>query len=117
VTPDNPAIPGETLTMFTTGLGLPTIPDEFIGLISTGHKCPEGGPNTVPVSFVSAIAGGKTADVLSATIAPGQVETFLVLIHLNSDIPTNTATEITIAQDNFVSNVVTFPVLNPAPPQ
>ncbi|HEY1340471.1 MAG TPA: hypothetical protein VGF59_23325, partial [Bryobacteraceae bacterium] len=117
VTPDNPAIPGETLTMFTTGLGLPTIPDEFIGLISTGHKFPEGGPNTVPVSFVSAIAGGKTADVLSATIAPGQVGTFLVLIHLNSDIPTNTATEITIAQDNFVSNVVTFPVLNPAPPQ
>jgi hypothetical protein len=45
------------------------------------------------------------------------VGAFYVLLHLNSDIPSNDFTQLTIAQDIYVSNVVTFPVRNPNPPQ
>jgi hypothetical protein len=38
-------------------------------------------------------------------------------LQLNSDIPTNPETQATIAQDIYISNVVTVPVNNPAPPQ
>jgi hypothetical protein len=36
-----------------------------------------------------------------------------VTLHLNGDIPTNSAMGITIAQGFFVSNVVTIPLVNP----
>src|ERR1035438_8816438 len=71
---------------------------------------PPGSPNTVPVNFVSSLAGGSTADVLSASLLPGTVGIFQVVLHLNSSLPTNTDTTHTIAQDIYVSNVVTFAV-------
>jgi sugar lactone lactonase YvrE len=117
VTIDNPAVPGEMLYLYATGLGVPSDLDVFISELATGQKFPKGGRNTVPGESVSSIAGGKTADVISATVAPGLVGAFYVLLHLNSDIPTDPATQLTIAQDIYVSNVVTFPVLNPNPPQ
>ena len=36
-------------------------------------------------------------------------------LELNSDLPTNPLTQFTIAQDIFVSNIVTFPLVNPVP--
>jgi uncharacterized protein (TIGR03437 family) len=113
VTSSNPAAPGEMLYTYATGLGLPSIPADSISDIATGVKYPQG-PNTVPAEFVSSIAGGMTADVISATLAPGMVGTFYVLLHLNAGLPTNPATPLTIAQDVYVSNVVTFPVVNPS---
>jgi hypothetical protein len=64
----------------------------------------------VPVNFVSSLAGGDTADVLSASLLPGTVGIFQVVLHLNSSLPTNADTTLTIAQDIYVSNVVTFAV-------
>jgi hypothetical protein len=34
-------------------------------------------------------------------------------LELNSDLPTNSKTQVTIAQDIYVSNVVTFAIKNP----
>ena len=79
-------------------------------LIQTGVQYPAGGPVTTPASFVNAIAGGKTADVISATIAPGSVGLFQVLLHLNPDLPTDPYSQLTIAQDIYVSNIVTLPI-------
>jgi hypothetical protein len=90
--------------------------DNNAPLIQTGIQYPQGGPVTTPVSFVSAIVGGSTADVISATLQPGAVGTFQVTLHLNSGISSNPATTLTIAQDIYVSKVVTFPVLNPGAP-
>jgi hypothetical protein len=90
--------------------------DNNAPLIQTGIQYPQGGPVTTPGSFVSAIAGGSTADVITATLQPGTVGTFQVTLHLNAGIPTNPATTLTIAQDIYVSKVVTFPVVNPAAP-
>ena len=121
VTNENPAIPGEVLVVYATGLGLPIFTDANKPLVNTGVQYPQGGPETQPVQsheldssccFVSSLAGGKTADVLSATLQPGTVGTYRVVLHLNSDIPTNPATPVTIAQTVNVSNIVTFPVVN-----
>jgi hypothetical protein len=32
-------------------------------------------------------------------------------------LPTNPATQVTIAQDVYVSNIVVFPLFNPTPPE
>ena len=114
VTPSNPAVPGEVLLLYATGLGLPVLNEENQPLINTGAKYPDGSPVTQPVNFVSSLAGGKTANILSATLKPGMVGTYEVMLQLNSDMPTNPLTQIYIAQDIFISNIVTFPVVNPA---
>ena len=110
VTPQNPALPGEILYVYATGLGLPVVTDATKDLIKTGYQYPPGSPNTVPVNFVSSLAGGSTADVLSASLLPGTVGIFQVILHLNGGLATNADTTLTIAQDIYVSNVVTFPV-------
>ncbi|MGH6689305.1 MAG: IPT/TIG domain-containing protein, partial [Gammaproteobacteria bacterium] len=111
VTEDNPALPGETIIVYATGLGL-TNPRE--GEL-TGIRY--NGPQTDPLEFVSSLAGGKTANVLLATAKQGEVGIYEVHLELNSDLPTNSFTQLTIAQNVYVSNIVTFPVYNPRPPQ
>ena len=88
--------------------------DQVAAALQTGVQYPSDAPPTAPQSAVSSIAGGSTADVLSATLLPGTVGTFKVVLHLNTSLPTNSATQLTIAQDVYVSNIATFPVVNPA---
>ena len=109
VTLDNPAAPGETITVMATGLGISMQLTENTGI-------PYDGPPTEPDAFVSALAGGKTANVLEATLMPGAVGVYEVQLELNSSMPTDPLTQLTIAQDVFVSNIVTFPVVNLNPP-
>ena len=111
MTPENPAIPGELIYVYGTGLGVPVLNDGNKDLIQTGIQYPAGGPVTTPVSFVNAIAGGKTADVISATLLPGSVGLYQVLLHLNPDLPTDPFSQLTIAQDIYVSNIVTLPIV------
>ena len=113
VTTANPAIPGEVLVLYATGLGLPVVSEQTENLITTGAKYPAGSPVTQPVNFVSSLAGGKTANILSASLEPGTIGTFEVLFQLNPDMPTDPLTQIYIAQDIYISNIVTFPLVNP----
>ncbi len=115
VTTDNPAVPGEMIYVYATGLGVPVLNDGNSGFIQTGVKYPVGGPVTTPASSVNSIAGGKTADVISATLMPGSVGLYQVLLHLNPDIPTDSFSQLTIAQDIYVSNIITLPIVNPNP--
>jgi uncharacterized protein (TIGR03437 family) len=115
LTPDNPAVPGETILVYATGLGLPVLDDNNRGFINTGAQYPQGAPTTVPVNFVSSLAGGKTANVLSASLKAGSAPgTYEVVLQLNSDMPTDPLTNLYIAQDIYISNIVTFPLVNPA---
>jgi uncharacterized protein (TIGR03437 family) len=111
VTPDNPAVPGETIIIYATGLGIsePLSDQQATGIKYTG-------PVTDPQEFVSSLAGGKTANVLLASLATGQVGVYEVDLELNPDLPTDPFTQLTIAQSDFVSNIVTIPVVNPNPP-
>jgi hypothetical protein len=115
VTPDNPALPGETIYVYATGLGI-IKPDEARAALETGARY-KGPEINEPLDFVSSLAGGKTANVLLAAMVPGQVGIYRVDLELNSDLPTNPFTQVTIAQDVYVSNIVTIPVVNPNPSQ
>ncbi|MBZ5584354.1 MAG: hypothetical protein LAQ30_19505 [Acidobacteriia bacterium] len=119
VTPDNPALPGETIVVYATGVGLPKVTDENASFIVTGTKYPLNGPVTAPPdeNFMNAIAGGVTANVLQATLKPGTVGVFEVLLQLGLGVAGDMHTKLTIAQETFVSNVVTLPIVSPAPPQ
>ncbi len=111
ITEANPALPGQTIILNATGLGLVT-PDEQRQLQDTGRAF-RGDSNNTPREFVSSLAGGKTANVLSANMKPGAIGIYEVILELNSDIPTDPRTQVTIAQDVYVSNIVTIPVANP----
>ena len=113
ITPDNPAVAGELITVYATGLGLPVLNGDNQSLIVTGTAYPQDGPITAPASSVNSIAGGKTADVIQATLLPGTVGNYAVLLHLNPDSSTDPYTQLTIAQDVYVSNVINLPVVNP----
>ncbi len=114
VTEENPAIAGEMIYVWATGLGL-VKPDEAKVAQATG--APYSGPaQNDPNSFVSSLAGGRTANVISASAVPGTIGLYKVVLELNSDLPTNPQTQLTIAQDVYVSNIVTVPVVNPNPP-
>ncbi len=108
VTVDNPAVPGETIVVLATGLGLIN-PTDALQSAATGFRY--SGPEiNRPNEFVSSLAGGKTANVLYAGLAQGLVGIYEVHLELNSDLPVNPFTQVTIAQDIYVSNIVTFPV-------
>ena len=115
ITEENPALPGETIIVYATGLGL-VQPKEAQESLWTGHKY-DGPDVNEPNQFVDAMAGGKTANVLFAGLKKGEHALYEVHLELNSDIPTNAATHVTIAQDVFVSNIVSIPVFNPNPPE
>jgi hypothetical protein len=115
VTPDNPAIPGQMIYVYATGLGI-VLPEEGLKGLRTGE--PYIGPAlNDPNAFVSSLAGGRTANVISAGAEPGTIGLYRVLLELNPDLPTNPQTQVTIAQDIYVSNIVTIPVVNPNPPE
>ncbi len=117
VTNDNPAVPGETLILYATGLGLPDFSNPSVQqYVNTGYPYPQGAPVTVPRNFVSSVAGGKTANILRAGLKPGTVGVFEVLLQLNSQMNTDPQTQLHIAQDIFLSNIVTFPLVSPVPP-
>jgi hypothetical protein len=111
ITEDNPAVPGETIVVFATGLGLVT-PDAAQATVVTGRAY-TGPYYNEPVSFVSSLAGAKTANVLYCGLKEGTVGIYEVHLELNSDLPTNPAMQLTIAQDVYVSNIVTIPIVNP----
>lgn len=109
VTADNPAEPGEQVILYATGLGIVT-PDDARENAVTGVAYDNTELNT-PVEFVSSLAGGRTANVIKAALKPGLVGVYEVILELNSDIPTNPRTQVTISQYLYTSNIVTFPVV------
>ena len=111
VTEQNPLVPGETLILYATGLGL-VKPDEARNKLVTGKKY-QGPELNEPVEFLSSLCGSKTANVLFAGYKAGFAGLYEVHLELNSDIPTNPRTQCTIAQDIYVSNIATIPVKKP----
>jgi hypothetical protein len=111
VTTANPALPGEFITIFAAGLGLlvdPVTENPATNVVA-GEKF-TGGVYT-PASFVSALAGGSTANVINANLSKDMIGVYQVDLQLGSGIPMNPLTQLTISQSSFVSNVATLPVL------
>lgn len=113
VTEDNPALPGETIVIYATGLGL-IQPQAARDAMFNG--IPYDGPEyNEAVEFVSSLAGGKTANVQFAALKRGLIGIYEVHLELNPDLPTNPRTNVTIAQSFQVSNIFFIPVVNPNP--
>jgi uncharacterized protein (TIGR03437 family) len=115
VTAFNPAVPGEMIIVYATGLGL-------VGPAAALASINDGSPYTGPIlnepnQSVSSIIGGSTANVLFAGLQVGAIGVYQVVLQLSSALPTNPLTQLTIAQNIYTSNIVTIPVFQPSPSQ
>jgi uncharacterized protein (TIGR03437 family) len=116
----NPALPGETIIVYASGLGFTIIkpPDQGI---ASGQITPETAVTDeikVPFiadDFVSSLAGDRTATVVYAGLAPGLVGVYQINLRLNEQLPDDPDTWLRIDQVLFYSNIVTIPVKNRAP--
>jgi uncharacterized protein (TIGR03437 family) len=113
VTTDNPANPGEMITIYATGLGLvgpaPALASIQDGIAYSGPTLND------PTSSVSSLIGGSTANVLFGGLQVGAIGVYQVVLQLSSGLPTNPLTQLTIAQNIYTSNIVTIPVFAPSP--
>lgn len=110
VTDENPAVPGETIVVLATGLG-EIFPEKENNKVFTGIGF-AGDEINEPIQFVDSQAGGKTANVLFSGLRVGLIGIYEIHLELNTDLDTNPATRLTIAQSFQVSNIVTFSLKN-----
>ncbi|MBZ5605980.1 MAG: hypothetical protein LAO79_27090 [Acidobacteriia bacterium] len=120
---DNPAIAGETIYLFTTGMGLACDPNLQCGagdpvLAATADGVPYNGPafNSAQIPVFASV-GGNTATVVSASLVPGTVGVFKVVLELGSGMTGSPFSQLTISQDIYTSNIVVIPVIQPNPSQ
>ncbi|HTU44542.1 MAG TPA: hypothetical protein VMF91_05745 [Bryobacteraceae bacterium] len=110
ITAANPAVPGETINVSAAGLGILTDPtgtaatSAFAGSPYAGPQ-----PNTA-ANFVTATMGGTTAEVVSAGFPQGSYGVYQVQLVVPTGATTNANTQLFIAQNAYISNLVTLPV-------
>jgi uncharacterized protein (TIGR03437 family) len=85
VSVSKPAVAGEILSLFATGLG-PTIPG-----VDPGKPFPSSPPAVVN-SPVEVMVNGKPAEVLGAVGSPGTVDSYQVNFRVPADTATGVAT-------------------------
>jgi uncharacterized protein (TIGR03437 family) len=108
VTEANPAVPGEIVYSYATGLGLTNSPESSVtGQIITSTTAAPAYP------VDSIVAGGQSAQQVFSVPVPGTVGIYQVAFLLNSGMTADQFSQLTIAQKEFVSNVVTFAVTVP----
>jgi uncharacterized protein (TIGR03437 family) len=105
ITPDNPAVVGETIQIAAAGLGLLSDPNAAIA----GQPF-AGSENSSASNSVSATMNGVTAQVVTAGFRTGAYGIYTVQLIVPSNLSNNPATQLYIAQNAFVSNIVTIPV-------
>jgi uncharacterized protein (TIGR03437 family) len=116
VTPENPALLGETVVIYATGIGLPTPGSGTAAAYRTGVQFPANMTVTAPANFVSSITQGISANVLQVSGVPGTFGVYEVLLQIETNLATQLQTRLTIAQNSFLSNLVVFPLYNPTEP-
>ncbi len=112
VTVDNPAVPGEIISIFATGIGLVQTGDPNF-MANTGIVYNGTAQNSPTQPVDDAQLGGTTANVLNAGLKPGLLGVYEVQLQISPTLPTNPQTQLFIAQNVFTSNIVTIPVKAP----
>jgi hypothetical protein len=113
ITADNPAVPGEVIYIYATGIGITTLADNTTIAGTTGQIYQGPAYNLPRLLVDNAQVGGATATVLTAGLKPGLLGVYEVQLQLGSSLPTNPNTQMYIAQNVFTSNIVTIPVVAP----
>lgn len=110
ITASNPAVPGEAINVSAAGLG--TIND----VTGTANNYAVAGipfsgpvPNTAN-NFVTATMGGSTAEVISAGLPTGSYGVYQIQMIVPTSLTANNNTQLYVAQNAYVSNIVTIPV-------
>jgi uncharacterized protein (TIGR03437 family) len=113
VTLANPAVPGETIYVYATGLG-PVDPETAQLAAVTGERYSGPALNT-PREFVSSLAGGSTANVISAGLEPGMFGVYKVVLELSpgTNVGQNRYVGLTISQWIYTSNTANIPIRDP----
>jgi hypothetical protein len=112
VTTENPAVPGETIYIYATGVG-PVDPQVAFDATVTGQKYTGPALNT-PREFVSSLGGGSTANVISAGLEPGTHNLYRVVLEIGQGLQVSGPyAALTISQFIYTSNTVNLPVRNP----
>ena len=129
ITTSNPAIPGETITIFATGLGLvcsspivaaycSVIPDPALSAIVDAAKY-RGPAVNAPFIDVNALVGNVSATVISAALQVGQIGIYQIQLEIASTTTPDPQAQLTISQlpnNSFVpntSNIVVVPIGSP----
>jgi uncharacterized protein (TIGR03437 family) len=107
VTRDDPAKPGETLTIWATGLGAMSGSD-FGKAMQAGQ--PYSGPDGETQVPVEVYLNGQPVPVLHAGLAQGAVGIYEVRVLLPVSVPLEGPSDLFISQAGVSSNTVTFPV-------
>lgn len=105
ITVNNPARVGEPIVLSAAGLGTVFLANQPVaGQLFNGPA-----PNTATNS-VSATMGGSTAQIISAGVPTGSYGKYAVQMIVPTGLAANNATQVYIAQNAFISNIVTVPV-------
>jgi len=115
ITPDAPAVPGETIILYATGLGLITPEEARLTLVGRNGFPYQGPAVNSPMVSVSATAASTTGTIISAAMQVGQIGVYEIVIELNNSVTPNPQAQFTISQSFNTSNIVTVPIA--APPQ
>jgi uncharacterized protein (TIGR03437 family) len=114
ITADNPAVPGEVITIFAAGIGLVNGPDGYpVQVTGQIYNGPFFNAPVTPVD--NAQVGGLSANVIFAGLEPGTLGVYRLWVQLDPSVPTNTTSQMFIAQSIFTSNIVLLPIVAPIP--
>ena len=111
ITPDNPAIPGETIVVYATGLGM-IDPDAARLQMVDGAKYRGTQANTPRVD-VTAIVENVNAPVVLSSLVVGQVSIYMVVLEIGPTVLPNLQAPVTISQFFTTSNIVVIPIASP----
>jgi uncharacterized protein (TIGR03437 family) len=110
ITPSNPAVPGETIIVYATGMGLITPDSARLTLIGRDGAPYNGPAANTPVDSASSSAASGTGTIISASLEAGLIGIYQVVIELANGVPADAQAQLTISQGFHTSNIVTIPV-------
>jgi DNA-binding beta-propeller fold protein YncE len=106
VTDENPLEAGELFVIYATGLG--TILDEDDNaLLKTGERYLGSASHELSEQLDS-LAAARTANLISAVAKPGTFGLYEITLELNSSVPSNSLSQLTVFQSWYVSNIATI---------
>jgi uncharacterized protein (TIGR03437 family) len=103
----NPANPGEVLTIWATGLG--TVSDNSASASLLAGRPHEGVAAAVSVP-VTALINGEDAQVLSATLPEGAIGVYRIQVVVPPEIAARGEAYLSVSQNLTASNTVRFPL-------
>ncbi len=107
VTADSPARAGESVIIWTTGLGSL---EEGSANVRVKAGTPLAGPDVPVANMVEAFVDGRYVPVTSAVLPQGAIGIYEVRVQLPDDLPSNPKAQLSFMQNGYRSNIVVFPL-------